>query len=159
MFVFSAPISFGQLPVKSVNERPNLVKSHDPLADPILRVLTLIYTLPQSLQWCVQYHVIVVRVKTTLGCTYFSVYLALISNQFLVIRNTPNGRRYMSSYPTNFLISNIFLIAILLRVGTHQPISPKWWEILKWNEMRINFLFVGLINPTFGLFLMKNLNK
>ena len=117
---FFAPISFGQLPVKSVNEGPNLVKSRDPLADPILRVQTLIYTLPQSLQWCMQYNVIADRVITTLGCTPLSVYLALISNQFLVIRN--NGRRYLSSYPTNFLINNIFLIAVQLRVG-----SP-WWR-------------------------------
>ena len=51
-----------------VNFRPNPHKIH-PIAHPlgrgmgcILRVKTVIYTLPQSLQWCVQYHVIFYRV-------------------------------------------------------------------------------------------------
>ena len=60
----------------SVNFLPNPHKIH-PIARPsgramgcILRVLTVIYTLPQSLQRCMQYHVILGHVVTALDSNF-----------------------------------------------------------------------------------------
>ena len=57
-----------------VNFLPNSHKRH-PIAHPlgpgmgyILWVQTMIYTLPQSLQWCMQYHVILDCVVTAFDC-------------------------------------------------------------------------------------------
>ena len=59
----------------AVNFLPNPHKIH-PIAHPlgwdmgcILWVQTVIYTLPQSMQWCMWYHVILNRVITALNCT------------------------------------------------------------------------------------------
>ena len=63
-----------QCPYNAVNFLPNQNKIH-PITRPlgrgmgcILVVQTVIHTLPQSLQWCVQYHLILYHVITTLDC-------------------------------------------------------------------------------------------
>ena len=72
----------------AVNFRPNLHKIY-PIARPlrpgegcILRVQTVIYTLPQSLQWCMTYHVIWYRVITELDSIKY----------FCKTRHTHNGK-------------------------------------------------------------------
>ena len=59
----------------AVNFLPNPHKIH-PIARPLGRgmgctlwVQIMIYTLPHSLQWCRQYHVILGRVRTALNCS------------------------------------------------------------------------------------------
>ena len=91
LFVISVPAEWSHTVLcryNAVKFLPNSPKIH-PLARPlgrgmgcILWVRTVIFTLPQSLQWLVQYHVILDHVITALGCIWPFEWFSLPPSRF-----------------------------------------------------------------------------